>query len=197
MLCHLISWKHKCFNYTKIFGNCTCYNIIIPRWTEPRRHTVVIVCVCEWVSESFREIAVRISPRALKIKAWNVQCKLNAVLSWNEIGGFWISSFIVELWRDLLTSTAVASNPESSKEQIPHSRLLINMTVQSVQQISRWPEWNPENETAKAKQPRLCLQGQRAQLKARPNLAPTPADYVVFPATLCVHKQLAAWLHCC
>ena len=27
---------------------------------------------------------------------------------------------------------AVASNPESSEEQIPHNRLLINMTVQSV-----------------------------------------------------------------
>ena len=44
---------------------------------------------------------------------------------------------LMELWRDLLTSTAVASNPESSKEQIPHNKLLINMTVQSVQQIRR------------------------------------------------------------
>ena len=34
------------------------------------------------------------------------------------------------------------------------------------------------------------------QLKARPNLAPTPADYIAFPST--VHKQLhvAALLHC-
>ena len=110
------------------------------------------VFVSLWV-QSFREKVVRISPRALKIKAWNVQCKLNTVLSWNEIGGFWIISFIVELWRDLFTLTAVASNPESSEEQIPYNRLLINMTVQSVQQISWWPEWNPENETVKAKQP--------------------------------------------
>ena len=41
-------------------------------------------------------------------------------------------AFVVELWHDLLTLTAVASNPEFSKKQIPHSRLLINMTVQSV-----------------------------------------------------------------
>ena len=95
----------------------------------------VCLFVSKWVSESFCEIAIRISPRALKIKAWNVQCKLNAVLSWNEIGEFWISSFVVKLWRDLLTSMAVASNPEFSEEQIPHDRLLINMTVQSVQQI--------------------------------------------------------------
>ena len=47
-----------------------------------------------------------------------MQCKLKAVVSWNEIGEIWISSFIVELRHYLLTSTAVASNPESSEEQI-------------------------------------------------------------------------------
>ena len=51
-----------------------------------------------------------------------------------------VYSFIVKLWCDLLTLTAVDSNPESSKEQNPHNRLLINMTVQSVQQI----RWQPE-----------------------------------------------------
>ena len=89
----------------------------------------------------------------MKIRDWNVQCKLTAVLSWNRIGEFWIRGFVVKLWRDLLTLMAVASSPESSKEQIPHNRLLINMTVQSVQQIRRRPEWNPENESAKATQP--------------------------------------------
>ena len=34
----------------------------------------------------------------------------------------------------------------------------------------------------------------RMQLKARPNLAPTPADYIAFPvAVLCVHKQLPGY----
>ena len=37
----------------------------------------------------------------------------------------------------LLTLTAVFRCPESSEEQIPHSRLLINMTVQSAQQFRR------------------------------------------------------------
>ena len=115
----------------------------MPRWVEPAgggTSRLVCVCVCVCVSVSFREI----------IKDWNVQCKLIAMLSWNTIGEFWIKDFIVELWRDLLTLTAVASSPESSEEQIPHNRLLINMTVQSVQQIRRRTEWSPENETAKA-----------------------------------------------
>ena len=55
----------------------------------------------------------------------------------------------------MLTSTAVASNPESSNEPIPHNKLLINMTVQSVQQVRRRLEWNLENEAAKATQPKL------------------------------------------
>ena len=62
-----------------------------------RRHTVVVVCVCEWVSVSFREILFAFSPQSLNIKDWNVQCKLNAMLSWNKIGEFWIRDFIVEL----------------------------------------------------------------------------------------------------
>ena len=37
------------------------------------------------------------------------------------------------------------------------TRLLINMTVQSVQQIRRQPESNPENETTKATQHKICL----------------------------------------
>ena len=86
---------------------------------------------------------VRIFLQSLKIKDWNMQCKLNAMLSWNIIGEFWIKDFIVKLWCDLLTFTAVASSPESSEEQIPHNTLLINMTVQSVHQIRRRPEWNP------------------------------------------------------
>ena len=37
------------------------------------------------------------------------------------------------LWCDLLTSMAVVSNQEYRKEQLAHSRLLVNITVQSVQ----------------------------------------------------------------
>ena len=66
------------------------------------------------------------------------------------------------------------------------------MTVQSVQQIGRQPEWNQENKTAKATQPKFCLpqhNTDHVQLKAWPNLAPTPADYIA-ATVLCVHKQL-------
>ena len=45
------------------------------------------------------------------------------------------SQQMLYLWCDLLTSMAVASNPEYREEQLAHSRLLVNMTVQSVQQI--------------------------------------------------------------
>ena len=128
---------------------------------------------CARVCVSFREILFAFSPQSPNIKDWNVQCKIKAMLYWNRIGEFWIRDFIVELWRDLLTLT-VASSPESSKEQIPHNRLLINMTVQSVQQIRRRPEWNPENETAQATQPKFPITD-RVQLKAWPNLAPTHA----------------------
>ena len=58
-----------------------------------------------------------------------MRCKLNAVLSWNRIGEFWIKGFAVQLWSDLLTLTAVAGNSEFSEEQIPRNRPLINMTV--------------------------------------------------------------------
>ena len=62
-----------------------------------QRHIVVIVCVCErvseWVSVSFREILFTFSPQSLNIKDWNVQCKLIAMLSWNTIGEFWIRDY--------------------------------------------------------------------------------------------------------
>ena len=50
----------------------------------------------------------------------------------------------------------VASNTELNEDQAAHSRLLFNMIVQSVQQTKWQPEWNPENETAKATQPNLA-----------------------------------------
>lgn len=45
------------------------------------------------------------------------------------IGRFSILKFILDLWSDLLTLTAVASNLEWSEGQISHNRLLINMTI--------------------------------------------------------------------
>ena len=77
------------------------------------RHTVVVVCVCVWVSEWV--ILRDVSLWSLKIKDWNVQSKHNTLLSWNENGEFWIRGFIVKLWHDLLILTVVVSNQESSE----------------------------------------------------------------------------------
>ena len=93
---------------------------------------------------------------------------------------------------------AVASNPESSEEQICHNMLLINMTVQYVQQI-RYNQ--SKNEIAKAGTlPIVCLPQHTCttdhmQLKAWPNLMPTHARlhciYIAISCyCLCVHKQL-------
>ena len=47
---------------------------------------------------------------------------------------------------------AIVSNPESSEEQLAHSRLLVNVlvTVQSVQQSDGDPSENLENKTVNA-----------------------------------------------
>ena len=50
---------------------------------------------------------------------------------------------------ETLTSTIVASNTQSNEDQLTHSRLLFHMAIRSLQQISRQPERNSENETAK------------------------------------------------
>ena len=57
------------------------YDIIVYRW-----RFLVTAIMHRFISG----IRYHISPQSLKIKDWNVQCKLNAVLSWNRIGEFWI-----------------------------------------------------------------------------------------------------------
>ena len=58
------------------------------------------------------------------------------------------------------------------------------MTVLSVQQIRRRPEWNPKNETAKAMQPNLTVCNYRRGLY---NLAPSPNNNcTVFTLSLSV-----------
>ena len=162
-----------------------------------QRHTVVVVCVCVCVCVcvSFREILFAFSPQSLNIKDWNVQCKLNAMLSWNRIGEFWIKDSIVELWRDLLTLMAVASSSESSEEQIPHNRLLINMIVQSVQQIWWRPEWNPENETAKATQPNQGrIKPRSGERACNSRIAKYFLKLEVTPTLLSTLRKKGSWL---
>ena len=92
----------------------------------------------------------------------------------------------------MLTSTAVTSNSESSKEQIRHNRLLINMTIQQIRQRL---EWNLENETAKATQHKLQHILHQVQLKTWPNLAPTHASiYIAISCYCSLCTQAAACL---
>ena len=53
-----------------------------------RRHTAIILCLCVCLC---RKPSAAHSLCLLKIKRWNVQCKLitQQLLYWNKIGGFW------------------------------------------------------------------------------------------------------------
>ena len=118
------------------------YRFIMPRWAEPRG---IRWCLC-----FRRKLSRARSPRPLKIKRWNLQCKLNTILSWNEIGGFWIDGFIVELWRDLCSVahlTAVFRCPESVEEQPAYNGLVFNLVVPSVPHVQsrQWAKLNREN----------------------------------------------------
>ena len=116
--------------------------IFMPRWAEPQRHTVV-VCVC---------LSIRLNFQVMFFyNAWNLSAKtcLASKTCNSLIKKYWtdfrfkalLSTYIV--CHDVLTSTAVASNPESSEEQIIHNWLLICTTNQLRL------DWNLDNETAK------------------------------------------------
>ena len=114
----------------------------------PQRHTVVIVCLCVCLCFC-RKLSRAPSPHQLKIKHWNVQCKLNAILSWNEIGECWIDGFIVELWCDLHLVAHLDSCffccPESVEKQPDYNRLLFYLVVPSVPQGRQWAKLNRDN----------------------------------------------------
>ena len=86
------------------------------------------VCLCRKLSRVH-------SLPPLKIKHRNMQCKLNAILSWNEIGEFWIGGSIGELWRDLHWSPGwiFFCCPKSVEEQAVYNKLLFNLAVLSGQ----------------------------------------------------------------
>ena len=107
-------------------------------------------CVCVCVCVCFcRKLSRARSPRPLKIKRWNMQCKLNAILSWNKIGEFWIgallwSDCVIYIW--LLTLTAVFfCCPESVEEQPSYNRLLFNLVVPSLLQGRQRAKLNQDN----------------------------------------------------
>ena len=143
-----------------------------------------VLCDCEWVisRDSFH-----VSPQLLKIKDWNVQCKLNTKWSWNRIGEFWIRAFVVELRRDLFTSTAVAAAYQHDSS--------ICTTIQMATSVKS-REWDCQSYIA-------CCGYLSILCKTGPDLAPTHARLCciyMYTARSCycsLCTQTAAWLHCC
>ena len=76
---------------------CSC-TILCFGECEPWRHMVPVVIKCVWVSaiESFCEIPVYISQWSLKIKDWNMQCKLNTIYTLKIGDEFWIRGILLE-----------------------------------------------------------------------------------------------------
>ena len=139
---------------TEVPKGCNGLMIFMPWWAESYRHTVVIMCVCEWVSESFREIAVRVSPRSLKIKNWNMQCKVMQYYVEIELVNFGLEALMLSYgmiyspWKLLL-----AIQSPAKKKSLTTGCLL---TWQfNLYRKSDSDQSNPENENAKATQPKL------------------------------------------
>ena len=125
-------------------------------WSPPEAYGshCVYVCVCEWVCHSTRYCSHFLRNRwTLRTEMCNAsltQCYLEI-----ELVNFGLETLlssygvICSPWRLL----PAVQSPAKSKSLT--TGLLINMTVQSVQQIRRRLEWNPENETAIATQLKL------------------------------------------
>ena len=108
------------------------------------------------------------------------------------------------VWSCVLTSTADASNPESNEKQIPHSKLLINMTVQFLQQIRQWLESEIQRMTLPKQlhSPSFVyLSIPQTSCNWKHSLIwHTPMPDCIYIAISCycsLCTQTAAWLHCC
>ena len=124
-------------------------------WVEPEAYMCLCVCFC-------RKLSRARSPRPLKIKHWNMQCKRTTILFWNEIGGFWIGWFIVELWPDLRLVAHLDGcfrSPETVEEQAAYNGLLFNLVVPSVPQGRRWAKLNWDIQDVKGT--RVCFPPQK------------------------------------
>ena len=94
--------------------------MIMPRWAEPRRHTVVVVCVCKWVIPWESGFAYLHNREKLRTEMCNAS--LTQYYLQKRIGEFWIRGFVVELLCDLLTLTAVFHYPESFQDKAAHKK---------------------------------------------------------------------------
>ena len=100
------------------------------------RHTVVVVCVCHYASVGgatrhtvialsvILSFCLSVTPflrRTLNGELSNLQCRYNSTLSRLCISESSMQSFVLELWRGLLTLFTVAGNQDFSKGKAAHS----------------------------------------------------------------------------
>ena len=94
----------------------------MPRWAEPRRHTVVcsFVCVCVCVRNAYLSNRLLLSDEISNTGRSQYFMK-------SKFGRIAIKGFDFELWRDLLAWTAVASVRASFRDNTVHSWLHCNL----------------------------------------------------------------------
>ena len=175
----------------------SCYVVVCNYYASVggtrRRHTVV-VCVCVCVFHS-----TRYSPPSLKIKDWNVQCKLSAMLSLVNFG-----------LETLLSSYGVICSPWQllPAVQSPAKNKSFTTGCLSTWQFNLYNKsYGDQSEIQRTRLPKLhslsCLPQHitdHVQLKAWPNFGTHPCYLVLWLqnifwcCSLCT--QTAAWLHC-
>ena len=110
--------------YTMYMLNLLWSNIFMPRWADPPRYTVVVVCVS--LSVHLSVFPSHVSLQCLKIKALKLVLQVkHAILLKKYWTDFGFKALLSTYGVMMLTSTAVVSNPESSNEPIPHNKLLM------------------------------------------------------------------------
>ena len=110
-------------------------------WAEPEAYGSRHVFVCVFPQKAFQSSF----STSAENKHWNMQYKLTTILFWNEISGFWIGGFIVELWHDLRLVAHLDSffrSLETVEEQAAYKGLLFNLVVPSVPQGRQWAKLN-------------------------------------------------------
>ena len=107
-----LMWKSGKFPYV-IMPRCACANKAYCNWH---------VCLCVCLSALF-------PLRRANAEAGKCLYQYRAILARFRILN---QGLVCELWRDLLTLTPIARDPESSEDQTLHSRLLFNYTVTSM-----------------------------------------------------------------
>ena len=76
-----------------------------------------------------------------------VQRNILDKINWPD---FFKNKTVFELWRDLLTLTAVVGDPESSEEQAVHNKLPFSLKDSPVLQDRRQSQWNLDSKRIKA-----------------------------------------------